>query len=224
MVRSSVDFPAPFAPMIAYTSPGYTASEMPESALSWPWWTTRSRTSSNGAASRSPGPFLSLMLLISLFQRFERLVRPQVGVAAEVDLAHPGVREHLRRGAVADELPAVQAGHPGDERGERADHVLDPDHRGALGVDAADDLHQHGDLGVGQTAGPLVKQQQGRPGGDRAGDLQPLARQQPEPAGRRVGLGGDPGPLKRARGDRVAGLAALPAALLGGEEDVLEHG
>ena len=28
IVRSSVDLPAPFAPMIAYTSPGNTRSEM----------------------------------------------------------------------------------------------------------------------------------------------------------------------------------------------------
>src|SRR3984885_7338450 len=105
---------------------------MPESALSCPWWTTRSRTSSNGASARGPGPFGSLMLLLSLWRRLDRLDRRQVGVGAEVDLAHPGVGEHLLRGAVADELPAVQAGHPGDERGERADHVLDPDHRGAL--------------------------------------------------------------------------------------------
>src|SRR5580658_2467760 len=162
MVRSRVDLPAPFAPMIAYTSPGYTDSAMPESALSWPWWTTRSRSASNGAAARSPGPVLSLMLLIFLWRRFERLAGRQVGVGAEVGLAHPRVGEHLLRGAVADELAAVQARHPGDERGQRADHVLDPDHRDALGVDAADDLHQHGDLGVGQTPGHLVKQQQRR--------------------------------------------------------------
>src|SRR3984957_5277002 len=154
IVRSSVDLPAPFAPMIAYTSPGYTASEIPESALSCPWWTTSPRTSSSGAESRSPGPFGSLMLPPFLVQR-------QVGVGAEVDLAPPGVREPLGRGAVADELPAVQARHPGDERGQGADHVLDPDHRDALGVDGADDLDQAGDLGIGQTAGPLVEQQQG---------------------------------------------------------------
>src|SRR3984957_14331043 len=130
IVRSSVDLPAPFAPMISYTSPGYTASEIPESALSWPWWTTSPRTSSRGADSRSPGPFGSLMPLIFhggvwggrspgrhcifLFRLRGRQVRRQVRVGAEVDLAHPGVGEHLGRGSVADELPAVQAGHPGD--------------------------------------------------------------------------------------------------------------
>jgi hypothetical protein len=34
IVRSRVDLPAPFAPMIAYTSPGNTRSETPSSALS----------------------------------------------------------------------------------------------------------------------------------------------------------------------------------------------
>src|ERR1700678_2414808 len=136
IVRSSVDLPAPFAPMIAYTSPGYTASEMPASARSCPWWTTRSRTSSSGPAARSPGPFGSLMLPVFLggvwggrppgahciilfgwvwgrlpcgghcvfrFRLCGQRVGPQVGVGAEVDLAHPGVGEHLGRGAVADE-------------------------------------------------------------------------------------------------------------------------
>jgi hypothetical protein len=126
--------------------------------------------------------------------------------------------------AVADELAAVQAGHPVDQRGEGADHVLDPDHRDTLGVDAADDVDQDGDLGVGQAAGHLVQQQQPWPGGERAGDFQPLAGQQPETAGGQVGLGRHAGALQRARRGRVAGLAAQAAALLGGDEDVLEHG
>src|SRR6202451_3002640 len=118
--------------MIAYTSPGYTASEMPESALSCPWWTTRSRTSSSGPAARTPGPFGSLMGLIFLFRLCGQRTRRQVGVGAEVDLAHPGVGKHLGRGAVADELPAVEAGHPVHQGGEGADHVLDPAHAHAL--------------------------------------------------------------------------------------------
>jgi hypothetical protein len=71
--------------------------------------------------------------------------------------------------------------------------VLDPDHRGPLGVDPADDVYQHGDLGIGEAARHLVEEQQGWPGRDGAGDLQALALQQAESAGRSVRFAGYPG-------------------------------
>ena len=63
IVRSRVDLPAPLAPMIAYTSPGYTRSETRSSARSWPWCTTRSLTSRIGVPLPGRG---SLTLLFSV--------------------------------------------------------------------------------------------------------------------------------------------------------------
>ena len=102
--------------------------------------------------------------------------------------------------------------------------MLDPDHRDALGVDAADDLDQLGDLGVGEAACHLVQQQQRGLGGQRPGQFQPLALQQAEPFGGHVRLAGHAGPLQRLDRGRVAGPPPQPAALLGGDEQVLEHG
>ena len=67
------------------------------------------------------------------------------------------------------------------------------------------------DLGVGEAARHLVEQQELGPGGERAGDLQPLALQQAEPAGRQVGLAGHPGALQRlARPPRSSALRRSP--------------
>jgi hypothetical protein len=65
IVRSSVDLPAPFAPMIAYTSPGNTRSDTRSSARSWPWCTVRSRTSSRAVPSW-PGPSVGASLMTPL--------------------------------------------------------------------------------------------------------------------------------------------------------------
>ncbi len=85
--------------------------------------------------------------------------------------------------------------------------MLDPDHRRALGVHAADNLHHLGDLRIGQPAGHLIEQQQLRPRRERAGEFQPLALQQAEPLGGQVRLAGHVGPFERFYGRRVAGPA-----------------
>ena len=145
-------------------------------------------------------------------------------LGAEEDLADRRVGQHLGRVAVADELPAGQADQPSHHGHQRAHHVLDPDHRDALGVHPADDLHQLRDFRVGQAAGHLVEQQQLRPRRERAGEFQPLALQQAEPLGGQVRLAGHAGPLERLGGRRVAGPPPQPGALLGGDQHVLEHG
>ncbi len=109
-------------------------------------------------------------------------------------------------------------------RGERMHDVLDPDDRDPAGPDRADDPDQLGHLGIGQPAGDLIEQQQPRAGGQRPGDLEPLAREQAEPLGRAVGVGAEAGQLDDVRRGRVAGLAPQARALLGGHEHVLEHG
>ena len=145
-------------------------------------------------------------------------------LGAEEDLADRRVGQHLRRVAVPDEPPAGQADQPGHHRHQRPHHVLDPDHRDALGVHPADDLDQLRDFRVGQAAGHLVEQQQLRPRRERAGEFQPLALQQAEPFGGQVRLAGHVGPLEGLAGRHVAGPAPQPGALLGGDQHVLEHG
>src|ERR1035438_8893043 len=61
----------------------------------------------------------------------------EAGAAALTDR---GGGQHGGRRAVADELAAGQADQPAHHGRQRAHHMLDPDHRGALGVDLADDL------------------------------------------------------------------------------------
>src|SRR6516225_884113 len=187
IVRSNVDLPAPLAPMIAYTSPGNTRSEIESRARSWPWCTTRSRTSSSGVPfpGRSPpvspapvtaarswlAPFPARRP-IALHRRGLELAagrgRPQRpagqrrgDLGAEEDLPDRRVGQHRGRVTVAHERPAGQAHEPAHQRGKRAHHVLDPDHRGPPGVDAAHDLDKLRDLRVRKTAGHLVQQQQG---------------------------------------------------------------
>ena len=145
-------------------------------------------------------------------------------VRAEEDLADGRGRQYLGGRAVADEPASGQAEEPAHHRGERAHHVLDPDHRDALGVDRADDLDELGHLRVGQAAGHLVEQQQPGLGGEGAGQFQPLALEQAEPRGGQVGLAGHAGPVQCLRRRRVAGPAPQPAALLRGDQQVLEHG
>ena len=63
--------------------------------------------------------------------------------------------EHRARG---------EAHQPVHDLDQRVHDVLDPDHRGAAVADLADDADELGQLGVGQSAGDLVEQQQPRPG------------------------------------------------------------
>ena len=98
--------------------------------------------------------------------------------------------------------------------------MLDPDHRDALGVYAADDLDQHGDFGVGEAARDFVQQQERRPCRKRAGDFEPLTLQQAEPGRGQVRLAGDPGALQglgllqRKRLEIARALATRPTLLL----------
>ena len=66
--------------------------------------------------------------------------------------------------------------------------MLDPDDRDAVGVDGADRRDQHRGIRFGQAAGDLVEQQQARMGRERARQFEPLAIEQRQAAGERVGL------------------------------------
>ena len=65
-----------------------------------------------------------------------------------------------------------------DHGDERVNDVLDPDDRHAGRAHAVDQLDQRRGLVLDETAGDLVKQQHARPGGERAGELKPLAVEQ----------------------------------------------
>ena len=62
------------------------------------------------------------------------------------------------------------------------------------------------------------------PGGQRPRQLQALALEEAQPAGRLVGLAAEAGPLERIGGQPEAGLAALTGALLRRHQHVLEDG
>ena len=120
--------------------------------------------------------------------------------------------------------PAGQAEQPVHRGGQGPHHVLDPDDGDAVGADRGDDLDELSDLRIGQAARYLVQQQQPRAGGQRPGQLEPLALQQPEALGLDVGLASQAGPVQDPGGSGVARPAPQPGALLGGDEHVLEHG
>jgi hypothetical protein len=74
--------------------------------------------------------------------------------------------------------------------------VLDPDDGDPVAPDGGDDLDELGDLWVGQAARHLVQEQQPGAGGQRPGQLEPLALEQAEALGRAVGLRGQAGPAR----------------------------
>src|SRR5262249_42607486 len=104
MHLSSVDLPAPLAPMTAITSPGGTRSDTPNSAWKSPEKAASARTSRSGSG---------------------------IGGNAHVDVAPRGRRDPRLRRALADEAAAVQNHQAIDEREERVNNVLDPDDRDA---------------------------------------------------------------------------------------------
>ena len=86
---------------------------------------------------------------------------------------------------------AVQHHQPVDHGEQRMDDMLDPDDRDAGRADVLDQRDQRAAFVLGQAAGDLVEQQHARAGGERAGQLQPLAVEQREAAGAAVGLVGE---------------------------------
>ena len=79
------------------------------------------------------------------------------------------------------------------------------------------------DLGVGQPAGHLVQQQQPGFGRERSRQLQALALQQTQRAGRPVHVVGEAGVREHRRRERVARLSPFSGSLLRGDQHVLEH-
>ena len=113
---------------------------------------------------------------------------------------------------------------PVRDREEGMDHVLDPEHGHPGCLDTAQFLDELPRLVLGQPAGDFVEQQEPRPGGEGAGQLETLAIEQPEPTRAPVRL------PEKTRGaedlDRlVVGVLLAPLSSEGGRRDqVLEHG
>ena len=99
-------------------------------------------------------------------------------------------------------------------------HMLDPDDRGAAGMDVADRLHQRPAFPLSQAAGDLVEQQKLRPRRERAGQFQALAVKQTQRAGHDIRLLQKLGVLEDARaGIDHVGLAPAPTEGGGGRSE-----
>jgi len=101
-----------------------------------------------------------------------------------------GGLDHRFRITFADEGAAVQHHQAVDDGEERMHHMLDPDDRHAGAADVADQRHQRRAFMLGQAAGDLVEQEHARLRGQSARELEPLAVEQREAAGKLVGLAG----------------------------------
>src|SRR5262245_55389631 len=121
-VRSSVDLPAPLAPMIETISPAHTSTETPRSTSisPYPAWTSSSRRSGDRGGGTSRGGIVG------------------AGLAPKVGLDDPGVAPDGFGGPFGDLLAVVE---DDDALGDVHDHVhvvLDQQHGLALAVQAAD--------------------------------------------------------------------------------------
>src|SRR5262249_8310193 len=184
MHLSSVDLPAPLAPMTATTSPGGTRSETPNSAWKSPSNASSARTSRSGSG---------------------------IGGDSHVDLAHGGRRDHRLRGALADQAAAVQDHQTVDDRDERVDDVLDPDDRDPAAANVPDQVDQRRAFVLSQAAGHLVEQKHARLRGERARQLEPLAVEEREAAGGPIGLGREAALFDKLDAARIdVALAAAP--------------
>src|SRR5262249_4758494 len=128
---SSVDLPAPLAPITATTSPATTLREAPNSAWKSPYKASSERTSRSGSGIRR---------------------KPHL------DFAHRGRGDQVWRRALADEGPAVQNEQTVDKGEERVHNVLDPDDGDASAPNAPDQIDQRRAFVLGQAAGYFVEQ------------------------------------------------------------------
>jgi hypothetical protein len=111
-----------------------------------------------------------------------RLIQPEIDVG-DLPARHDDGGRPL--GDLAAEIEHGDAVHQSDER---VDDMLDPDDGDALRAHHPQRRDQILALCLGETAGDLVQQQQGRAGRQRAGQFQAFALQQRQAAGQRIGF------------------------------------
>jgi hypothetical protein len=142
---------------------------------------------------------------------------------AEVGLDHLLVRRDLLRAALGDQPALRQHPHMLGQVHHGLHHVFDHQHRHAAVADAAHHRHHFGDLLRVQAGQYLVEQQQARPGGQRACQLQPLAAGHGEVGGRLVQLRRQAHPLRHVLG-LCQRLRAAAHVQVGADRNVLAHG
>src|SRR5512134_1053974 len=145
IVRISVVFPAPLAPMMPTIPPSGTSRVTSRNARIFPYHTSRPRTSS--------------------------IVIPAVG--AEVRLDHVGVFPDRRRGAFGELPPEVEHHEPVAHLHHQRHVVLDEEDRDPQPADPADQAEHLRRLRLVHPRRGLVEQQEARFRGERPGDLQP---------------------------------------------------
>src|SRR5262249_37442284 len=126
--------------------------------------------------------------------------------------------------ALADEAAAVQHHQPIDDRDQRMHHVLDPDDRHAGAADVADQLDQRRAFVLGEATGDLVEQKDARLRGESAREPEPIADEQGEAPGLRVGLVGEAALVEQLDAARIDLLLAAAAAEGRRYNQILEHG
>src|SRR5262245_42940866 len=174
--RSSVDFPAPLAPMRATMPAGGTVRLTPCSARIRPQLTCRSRTSRSGPSRppRSRPDPEGRPGLAGASPRAGGLGGPsRPPMSTKISLDHSRIALHLLRRSLGDLLPEVQHRDDSRELHDQRHLVLDQQDRDAEPVDMLDQrLELEGLLGV-HARGRLVEQQQAGTVGDGARDLEP---------------------------------------------------
>ncbi len=90
-------------------------------------------------------------------------------------------------------------------------------------ADVADQLDQRAAFVLGQPAGDLVEQQNARLGGERAGELQPLAVEQRQAPAGRLALSRERAVAEHLDAARIDLALAVAAAEGAGDHQVLEH-
>ena len=126
------------------------------------------------------------------------------------------------RRALGDHAALVQHVDALGERGHGLHDVLDQQDGDARVADVADDLDDLGDLGRIEAGHHLVEQQQARPGGERAGELQALAAGDGEVGAHLVELVRHADLPATASASRSRQLA-VGGAEIGADHDVLAH-
>ena len=124
---------------------------------------------------------------------------------------------------VGDDAPRIHAHEALGHLKQDMHDMLDPDDRDPAGFQFENDVDEFVRLGVGQAAADLVQQQHCGAGGERAGELEPLAIDESERLRAPVGDGSHAGQRKRVDRRLIGAFMLEPAAMRGGGEDILEH-
>src|SRR5262249_14938078 len=134
------------------------------------------------------------------------------------------VVQHRVGSAVGDDSSVVHADEPVDHLHQDVDDVLDPDDGDAEASQFFDGDDEFGGLRVGESGADLVQQQYLRIGGQRTGELQPFAVEQPEVLGPSIGQFDQPGEFEYFDAAPVGRLPAEAGPVGGPDQDVLQNG